>query len=145
MMVMSITSSCWLELVEMRCVGVGPSRIPPIAWLPPQRLPPDGGLPRRAVGSPTPEKGVRGGVFIFTFCFLSSSYFCFVSVFYFSLPPPLSPARWVRQLSRMCGCRLVTGPVSECVDAGGRPRGTWLLRSGVGGGSAMCRDDNPSG
>ena len=83
-MVMSITSSCWLELVEMRCVKVGPSRIPPIAWLPPQRLPPDGGLPRRAVGSPTPEKGVRGGfssllfVFFLLLIFVSFRFFTFL-------------------------------------------------------------------
>ena len=84
-MVMSITSSCWLELVEMRCVGVGPSKIPPVAWLPPQRLPPDGGLPRRAVGSPTPEKkGVRGGfssllfVFFLLLIFVSFWFFTFL-------------------------------------------------------------------
>ena len=84
-MVMSITSSCWLELAERRCVGVGPSRIPPIAWLPPQRLPPDGGLPRRAVGSPTPEKGVRGGgfhlYFLFSFFFLFLFRFGFLLFF----------------------------------------------------------------
>ena len=90
MMVMSITSSCWLELVEMRCVGVGPSRIPPIAWLPPQRLPPDGGLPRRAVGSPTPGKGVKGGevstlflVFFFLLIFVSFLFFTFLYLYFF--------------------------------------------------------------